>query len=70
MSCLGPAEPRFAGHYDGLIAVLDPNLVEDPGNVIANSFFRKPKQSCDLCVVESFGDCLKHGPFTRRQLAE
>ena len=77
MSCLGAdrrthsaAEPRFAGHDDGLIAVLDPNLVEDPGDVIADRLFREPKQSRDLRVIESFGDGFEHGSFTWRKLTE
>jgi hypothetical protein len=64
------AEPRFAGHYDGLIAVLDLNLVEESGDVIADRLFGKPKRSRYLRVIESFGDGFEHRSFTRRKLAE
>jgi|RhiMethySRZTD1v2_1073278.scaffolds.fasta_scaffold2261648_2 hypothetical protein len=32
----GPAETGLAGKHDGLITVLDADLVEHPGDVVAN----------------------------------
>ena len=57
-----PPSPASRAMHDGLIAVLDPNLVEDPGNVIADRFLRKPKKSCDLRVIESLGDAVRARP--------
>src|SRR5262245_25817205 len=36
----GPAETDLAGKHDGLITVLDAELVEHPGDVVANRFPR------------------------------
>src|SRR3954469_7041799 len=64
------AESRVTGQDYGLIAVLDPDLVEDPRDVIANGFFRQPKRIRDLRIVEAFGDAFEHGPLARRELVD
>src|SRR5262245_66658050 len=66
----GPAETRFAGKHDGLITVLDAELVEHPGDVVANGFLRKPERHRDLRVVEALGDTFEHRPLARGQLIE
>ena len=62
-----PASPeaRFTGKHDRLIAMFDANLVEDPGDVIADRFFRESKRCGELRIVEALGDAFQNGPLTR-----
>ena len=66
----GSPEARVAGKHDGLISMLDANLVEDPGNMIADRFLRQAKRSGDLRVAEAFGDAFQNGALTRGELAK
>jgi hypothetical protein len=61
----GPAEAGFAGKHDGLITVLDANLVEHPCNMISNRFFREPKRCGDLGVVQTRSNPFEHGALAR-----
>src|SRR5262249_61939117 len=66
----GPAEAGLAGQHDGLIAVLDADLVEDPGDVVAHRLLREPQRGGDLRVAETLGDAFEHGTLARRELLE
>ena len=66
----GPAETRVTGKHDRLITVFDANLLEDPGDMIADRFLRELKRPGDLRIIEALGNALEHGPFAQRQLVK
>src|SRR5262245_49300436 len=66
----GPPETGLAGQHDGLIAVLDTNLVEHPRDVVAHRLLREPERGGDLGIVEALGDAFEHRALARSQLIE
>src|SRR5262245_38071467 len=66
----GPPETRLARQHDGLITLLDADLVEHPGDVVAHRLLREPQRRGDLRVVEALGDAFEHRALARSQLIE
>src|SRR4029079_577873 len=60
------ADARFARPYDRLVAVLDADLVEDAGDVVAHGLFGQFQGSRDLGIVEPAGDAVEHRALARR----
>src|SRR5579872_3618984 len=54
------SESGIAGAHNRLIPVLDLNLVEHPGDMIAHGFFRQAESGGDLAVIEPVGDVFEN----------
>src|SRR4029078_9654637 len=64
------AKARFARPHDRLITMLDADLVEDGGNVIAHGFLGQFQRRGDLGIVEPAGDGIEYRALARRKLVE
>src|SRR5262249_59168509 len=64
------AEARLARNHDGLIAMLDRDLVEHPRDVVANGLLRELKRCGDLGIVQALGNAFEDCSLARGKLAE
>src|SRR5262245_40661015 len=65
-----PAETRVAGSNDRLSPVLDLDLVEDMGDVVAHGLLRQIEPRGDLGVVEALRDEIEDLALARRERRE
>src|SRR5262249_50096272 len=64
------AKACFACNHDGLIAMLDRDLIEHPRDVVANGLLREPKRCGYLGIVQALGNAFEDCALARGELAK
>jgi len=64
---LARAQAPVSGEHDGLRAVLDADLVEDVGDVVAHGLLRQVEPRRDLRVVQALRDQVENLALARRE---
>src|SRR6185436_20469174 len=71
LGAVGPlSQPALARHHDRLGAALDPDLVEDAGDVVAYRLLGELEARRDLRVVQALRDLLQDLRLARGESAE